>query len=121
MVAGRPIPVRVGDIRRLVETVPPVGAELTSARAQKAVERAGEACATALKALGEVAKSGAGMVERATARAAKPGRVTIEFGLRFSASAGVIMAGIAGVATVRVRLAYDAALAPQGPQGAGTG
>jgi hypothetical protein len=46
----------------------------------------------------EVAKSTAHVIERARAAAAE--RMEIEFGLSYSATGGVIMAGVAGAATL---------------------
>ena len=56
----------------------------------------------------EVARSTAVMIDRAGA-AARPDRVEVEFGLKFSASGGVIMAGVAGEAALKVTLSYDVA------------
>jgi hypothetical protein len=60
------------------------------------------------------------MIEKSAARAARPDRVEVEFGLRFSASGGVIMAGAAGEASLLVRLTYDTGtrLAANGAQAA---
>ena len=49
------------------------------------------------------------MIEKAGA-AARPDRVEVEFGLKFSASGGVIMAGVAGEASLKVTLGYDIAV-----------
>lgn len=107
MAMGRTIPVRVGDIELLVETVPVAGTEQTSSRVQKAAEYAGEAFTRAQETIVEVAKSTSEMIEKAAVGAAKPDRVEIEFGLKFSATGNIIMAGASGEATLRVTLAYD--------------
>ena len=46
----------------------------------------------------------------------------MEFGLKFSVSGGVIMAGVAGEASLKVTLGYDVAARPVtgGPPGAAT-
>jgi len=59
----------------------------------------------------EVAKSTAEMIDKAGA-AARPDRVEVEFGLKFSVSGGVIMAGVAGEASLKVTLGYDVAARP---------
>ena len=59
----------------------------------------------------EVAKSTARMIDQAGS-AARPGRVEVEFGLTFSASGTVIMAGVAREASLRVILGYDVAARP---------
>jgi hypothetical protein len=66
----------------------------------------------------EVAKSTAQMIEQAGA-AARPDRVDVEFGLKFSASGTVIMAGVAGEASLKVTLGYDVTARPAGVQFAG--
>ena len=76
-----------------------------------------EAFGRAQDAIIEVAKSTAEMIERAGA-AARPDRVEVEFGLKFSASGTVIMAGVAGEASLKVTLGYDVAARPAaGPPG----
>lgn len=102
---GRLIPVRVGDVEIEIQTVPVAGTEATSGRAVKNVT---EAFARAQDAIIEVAKSTAEMIERA-GKAARPDRVELEFGLSFSVSGGVIMAGVSGEATLKVTLGYDPA------------
>lgn len=111
--AGRLIPVRVGDIEIEVETVPVAGTEPTSGRTARAAGSVLEAFGRAQDAIIEVAKSTAQMIEKAGA-AAPPDRVDVEFGLKFSASGGVIMAGVAGEASLKVTLGYDVAARPAG-------
>ena len=67
-----------------------------------------EAFGRAQDAIVEVAKSTAEMIEKA-GTAARPDRVEVEFGLKFSASGTVIMAGVSGEATLRITLGYDSA------------
>ena len=109
--ASRLILVRVGDIEIEVEAVPVAGTEATSGRAAKAAESVLEAFGRAQDAIIEVARSTAQMIERAGA-AARPDRVEVEFGLKFSASGTVIMAGVAGEASLKVTLGYDIAARP---------
>src|SRR5450755_764535 len=63
----------------------------------------------------EVAKSTAQMIDKAGA-AARPDRVEVEFGLKFSANGTVIMAGVAGEASLKVTLGYDADYASRSPR-----
>ena len=56
-----------------------------------------------------VAKSTADMIDKA-GTAARPDGLEVEFGLKFSASGGVIMAGASGEASLKVTLTYDAAV-----------
>jgi hypothetical protein len=106
-VAGtRLILVRVWDIEREVEAVPAAGTEATSGRPGRAVATVLGAFGRAQDAIIEVAKSIAEMIEKAGA-AARPDRMDVEFGLRFPASGGVIMARVAEEASPKVTLSYD--------------
>jgi len=117
MAAARLIPVRVGDIEIEVEaSVPAAGTEATSGRTAKAAGDVLEAFSRAQDAIVEVARSTAQMIEKAGA-AARPDRVDVEFGLKFSASGTVIIAGVAGEASLKVTLGYDTGSQP--PAGAG--
>ena len=109
--AGRLIPVRVGDIEIEVEAVRVAGTEPTSGKAAKAAESVRDAFSRAQETIIEVAKSTAEMIDRA-GTAVRPDRVEVEFGLKFSASGGVIMAGVAGEASLTVTLGYDIASRP---------
>ena len=113
MAAERLIPLRIGDVELLAEAVPVAGTEQTSGRVQRAVEHAGEAFSRAQETIVEVAKSTAEVIERAALAAARPDRMEVEFGLRFSASGGVIMAGASGEASLKVTLTYDSGRQPQ--------
>jgi hypothetical protein len=107
--AGRLIPARVGDIE--VEAVPVAGTEATSGRAAKAAGNVLEAFGRAQDAIIEVARSTAQMIDRPGA-AVRPDRVDVEFGLKFSASGGVVMAEVAGEASLKLTLGYDVAARP---------
>jgi hypothetical protein len=109
--AGRLIPVQVGDVLIEVEAVAVAGTEPTSGRAAKAAESVLEAFDRAQDAIVAVAKSTAQVIEKAGA-AARPDRVEVEFGLKLSASGRVIMAGVAGEATLKVTLGYDVSARP---------
>jgi Trypsin-co-occurring domain 1 len=112
VVAGsRLIPVRVGGVEIEVEAVPVAGTEATSGRVSKAAGNVVDAFGRAQETIIEVARSTAEMIDRAGA-AARPDRVEVEFGLKFSASGGVIMAGVAGEASLKVTLSYDVAARP---------
>ena len=111
-VASQLIPVRVGDIQIEVEAVRAAGTEPSSSgKTERAAGSVLEAFTRAQDAILEVAKSTAQMIDRAGA-AARPDRVEVEFGLKFSASGGVIMAGVAGEASLKVTLRYDIAARP---------
>jgi hypothetical protein len=109
--AGRLISVQVGDTEIAVEAVAVAGTEATAGRLSKAAGGVAEAFSRAQDTIIEVARSTAEMIDRAGA-AARPDRVEVEFGLKFSASGGVIMAGVAGEATLKVTLGYDVTARP---------
>jgi hypothetical protein len=102
----------VGDIVVEVEAVTVAGTQPTASPA-KAAEKVREAFGQAQETIVQIAKSTAQMIDRAGA-AARPDRVDVEFGLKFSASGGVIMAGVAGEASLKVTLSYDVAAKPAG-------
>ncbi|GAB1340590.1 hypothetical protein ACE1SV_71800 [Streptomyces sp. E-15] len=110
---GVTLPVRVGEIELLVETVPVAGTQATSAasRVTDAVGQARDAFARAQSAIVEVATSTMQVIEEAGRRAARPDAMEVEFGLKFSANGNVIMAGASGEATLAVRLTYNRAAA----------
>jgi hypothetical protein len=108
--AGKLIPVRVGDIQIEVEAVPVAGTEPTSGTTARAAGNVLEAFGRAQDAIIEVAKSTAQMIDKAGV--ARPARVDVEFGLKFSASGTVIMAGVAGEASLKVTLGYDITAKP---------
>jgi hypothetical protein len=110
---GQPITVRVGDIELEVEAVPVAGTEETWGGAEKAAGSVLDAFGRAQDAIIEVAKSTAQMIEKAGA-AARPDRVDVEFGLKFSASGTVIIAGVAGEASLKGTLGYDVTARPAG-------
>ena len=122
VVAGQLIPVQVGDIEIAVEAVREPGTEPTAGRTGKAAGNVLGAFGRAQETIIEVAKSTAEMIDKAGA-AARPDRVEVEFGLKFSVSGGVIMAGVAGEASLKVTLGYDVAARPVtgGSSGAAAG
>lgn len=104
--AGKAIPVRIGDIEVMVETTPVAGTEQTS---RDATERVADAFDRAKETILEVAASTVDLIETAGARGARPDHLQVEFGLKFSVKGTVIVAGASGEATLVVRLTYDAA------------
>ena len=114
MTANRLIPVRVGNIEIEVEAVPVAGTEATSGLVSKAAGTVRDAFGRAQETIIEVARSTAEMIGK-TGAAARPDRVDVEFGLKFSATGTVIMAGVAGEASLKVTLGYDVAARPAGP------
>jgi hypothetical protein len=114
VMAGREIPVRVGEVEVLVETTAVAGSEPTS-RVDAAVDRVGEAFVRAQNAIVEIATSTVETIRKTTARAARPDQLEVEFGLKFSAKGDVIVAGAAGEATLRVKIVYERDLGTESP------
>jgi Trypsin-co-occurring domain 1 len=104
--AGQRIPIRVGDIELLVETVPVAGSEPTSGL-DAARDKVVDAYERAQVAIVEVAASTADTIRKLAARTVRPDKLEVEFGLKFSAQGNVIVAGVSGEATLVVRLSYD--------------
>jgi hypothetical protein len=105
------IQVRVGDTEIQVEAVVVAGTQPTSTKAAKAAGTVLDAFDRAQDTIIQVAKSTAEMINR-TGTAVRPDRVDVEFGLKFTASGGVIMAGVSGEASLTVTLGYDVASRP---------
>lgn len=108
--AVRAVPMRIGEVDLLVETVPLAGTESTSTL-DKAGDRIVDAFATARSAILEVAASTAEVVETLSTRARRPDHLEVEFGLSFTAKGNVIVAGGEAGAALRVKVVYDAAAA----------
>jgi len=105
------IQVRVGDTEIQVEAVVVAGTQPTSGKAAKAAGTVLDAFDRAQDTIIQVAKSTAEMINR-TGTTVRPDRMDVEFGLKFTASGGVIMAGVSGEASLTVTLGYDVASRP---------
>lgn len=105
--AARTVRVRVGELDIDVEVSPVAGTEPTS-KASRAAEAVLDAFGQAKEAIVEIAASMAEVVEATAARAARPDHLEVSFGLKVSAQGNVIVAGMAGEATLAVKVVYDA-------------
>jgi hypothetical protein len=115
-VAGQLIPVRVGEIEVLVETMPVAGTQPTSVlgkRSSEVVDQMGNAFDRAQTAILNIATSTAQVMEKAARTAVHPETLAVEFGLKFSAQGDIIVAGAAAEASLKVTLTFAH------PQGAG--
>jgi hypothetical protein len=107
LMAGKPVPMRFGDVEVLVETRSVPGTEQTSAldKAQDQMTDAFERAKATIVAVGE---STVDVIHQlASSRAARPNTVEMEFGLGFSAKGSVIVAEASAQATLRVKLVYE--------------
>jgi hypothetical protein len=105
------IQVRVGDTEVQVEAVVVAGTQPTSAKGANVAGTVLDAFDRAQDTIIQVAKSTAEMINR-TGTAVRPDRVDVEFGLKFTASGSVIIAGVSGEASLTVTLGYDVASRP---------
>jgi hypothetical protein len=106
-VAERVVPMQVGGVELLVTTVVLPGSEQTSgARIAKAAEAVVDAFDTAGAAIEAVAGKVAATVVSLSTRAVAPEKVSVEFGLSFTASGGVIVAGASAQASLKVTVSY---------------
>lgn len=102
---NRLLPVRVGGVDVMVETVVAAGSEPTS-RLQDAERQVVDAFDRARDAMVEVAASAAEAIGRLRERAVRPEQVEVEFGLKFSAQGNVIVAGASSEASLVVKVTY---------------
>lgn len=109
---GDTIEIRVRQARLLVKTIPASGPGLTSGRLNRASGHVIEAFERAPDAFVEVASAAVQVTGKAEARAARPDRLEIESGVGSSARGDVIAAGVAGHASLLVRLVHDRADQP---------
>jgi hypothetical protein len=113
--SGNVVPVRVGGIEVLVETIPAVGSELTS-RSGDVAHRVADMFSQAQDAIVGVTSSVLEAVRRMDGKGGGPAAVEVEFGLKFSAQGSVVVAGAAGEAALRLKVSYDrAAVGVAGP------
>ncbi|WP_328460223.1 CU044_2847 family protein [Streptomyces sp. NBC_00448] len=109
---SRLLPLRVGDVDLLVETVTVAGSEPTS-RLRNASGRVVDAFDHARDAIVEIASATGEAIGRLTHEATRPEQVEVEFGLKFSTQGTIVVAGVSGEASLVVRLKYPA---PRGEQ-----
>lgn len=114
--AERVVPMKVGGVDLLVATVVLPGSEQTSGRLDRAGQKVVDAFDAAQAAIEAIAVRVAGTVASLSGQAVHPGSVAVEFGLSFTASGGVLVAGASGEASLKVTITYDR---PAGPAAAG--
>lgn len=104
----RVVPMRVGEVDLLVETVLVAGTESTSGISglDRVGGRIADAFAQARRAIVEVASSTAEVLEKLGNRTRRLEKLEIEFGLSFSAKGNVIVVDGESGATLRVKVIY---------------
>jgi hypothetical protein len=103
------MPVTVNGVDLLIETVPvaAVGTQETSGKALRAVENLSETFDRGQDAIVAIATRLAGTLGELGARKVDPGQVQVEFGLSFSATGNVIVAGSTVEASLKVTITFD--------------
>lgn len=124
---GRIVPFQVNGVQVLIETVPgprtesvpgtpraPASPrpELRGALADKAADGLVDAFDHAQDVIEAIATRLAGTVSSLAERAVHPDTVELEFGLSFTASGGIIVAGSSVEASLRVTIGYGQVAAP---------
>ncbi|MGO8889488.1 MAG: CU044_2847 family protein [Streptosporangiaceae bacterium] len=107
--ASRVVPMRIGDVEVLAETIAVAGTEPTSA-VDSAADKVAGAFERAKATIAAVAESAADVIGRLPASpAARPATVEVEFDLGFTANGNVVLAAASASANLRVKLVYEAA------------
>ena len=110
---GRVVPMRVGDVDLLVETVTLPGSEQTSGRLDRVGERVVDGFDRAQGAIEAIATRLGETLDELGQRAVQPDRVEVKFGLKFTAEGGVLVAGSSAEASLEVTIGYDRASSPE--------
>jgi hypothetical protein len=105
---GQVIAMHIDGVDVLVEASPSAGTEPTSvgSRAQQQVI---DAFARAQDAIVAVSSTTASTVRRLAAKNARPNKVEVEFGLKFTAKGDVIVASGSTEVALKVTIGYDSA------------
>jgi preprotein translocase subunit SecA len=119
-VPGQLMPLKVGGIEVLVETVPVAGSEPTS-RLSRAGEKVQDAFERAQEAIIEVAASTVESITSAADRAGYPSKVELELGIKFDVRGDVVIASSSAGASLLVRLSYNLPGGPVAAAGMPTG
>jgi len=100
------LPIRVGDIEVLVETVELYGSEPTSALSA-AQNRVSNAFDRAKEAIIQVAGSAISTIRASAEQAGRPEKVELEFGLKFDVNGNIVLATGSAGASLTVKLSYQ--------------
>ena len=98
---------RVGGVDLLVSTVVLPGSEQTSGRLDRAGQKVVDAFDGAQAAIEAIGSRVADTVRSLNGQAAHPSGVSVEFGLSFTATGGVVVAGATAEASLKVTISYD--------------
>jgi Trypsin-co-occurring domain 1 len=110
LMGGQVIVVRVDDVEVLVETARVVGTEQTSA-GDRTQQKLVDAFERAQDTIVAVSTKVAATVQRLAAAGARPDKIEVEFGLKFTAKGDVIVASGSGEVALKVIVGYDPARA----------
>jgi len=96
---------KFGEITAWVEAVPVPGSQPTSA-AGRALTTVSGVLDKVEAVIEDVAVATSKAISRSAGRAADPAEVEVEFGLKVSTKGDVIVAGVSGGASLKVKLTY---------------
>lgn len=106
------MPMRVGDLDLLIEVVAvdaPRGYEQLSGRLDRAEQKVVDGFDRAQAAIEAIAKRLAATLDELAEQAVRPDRIEVQFGLKFTAGGGVLVAGSSVEASLQVTIGYDRA------------
>ncbi|MFS8098789.1 hypothetical protein LFM09_16800 [Lentzea alba] len=105
--AGRLVPMRIGDVEVLVETIGEQWTEDTSAL-NEAGRRLLDAFEMAREVIVGAAIATADTAGKLAARSVRPDKLEVEFGLGYSIKGNVVVVSGHAESTLKVKLTYDA-------------
>jgi Trypsin-co-occurring domain 1 len=105
--AERVILMQVGGVDLLVSTVVMPGSEQTSGRVDRAGHKVVDAFESAQAAIEAIASRTADTVASLSTQSTRPKGLSVEFGLSFTASGGVLVAGATVEASLKVTIEYE--------------
>lgn len=99
------VPMQVGDTEILVEVALAPGSENTS-HVNRAQDVLMDAFARAQHAIIAIASATVSTINEVRRRAVRPDEFEVKFGVKFSANGSVVLASVAGEASLEVKLKY---------------
>ncbi|NBE99988.1 hypothetical protein FE391_41690 [Nonomuraea sp. KC401] len=101
------VPMTLGQVEVLVETVAEPGSEPTSSLNDQ-LARTKEMFGRAQEVIGQMAVSALEIKDRVAQHSRKPDQIEIQFGIKFSAQGNIILASASAEASLTVKVVYGA-------------
>ena len=105
--AERVVPMHVGGVELLVSTMLLPGSEQTSGRLDRAGQKVVDAFDGAQAAIEAIGSRMADTIRSLNGQSVYPSGVSVEFGLSFTATGGVVVAGATAEASLKVTITYN--------------